>query len=241
MVFLTLSMVLAVMPLASAAGAITLTPTAQAPSASVSVSGTGFGATTAVGVGFGAEVSVTGEDHTPTGTGTGPYTTRTNHYPIKPGSFSMHSDVSGTTSEWTDLGNGTIIGSGTYAVAGNVNYVTGVFSRSSTTDISSYTIVFTASYTYYQYNVTPAAGVTTLASGTFTASITVPAVANGNYNVTAIDTAGNRAFKNLTVDSTIPEGLTIGIMVSLSTAAVIVSSRYFRKRPKIENYSSAKL
>ncbi len=40
---------------------------------------------------------------------------------------------------------------------------------------------------------------------------------------------------------TIPEGLTTGVMVLLSTVAVIVSSRYFRKRPKIENCSQVKL
>jgi hypothetical protein len=40
---------------------------------------------------------------------------------------------------------------------------------------------------------------------------------------------------------TIPEGLTIGVMLSLSTIAVIVSARYFRKQPRIKSYSSLKL
>ena len=52
MVFLMLSIVLAVMPMASAAGAITLTPTAQAPTSSVTVDGTSFGADKAVGIVF---------------------------------------------------------------------------------------------------------------------------------------------------------------------------------------------
>jgi hypothetical protein len=34
----------------------------------------------------------------------------------------------------------------------------------------------------------------------------------------------------------IPEGLTIGVMMLLSTVAVIVGTRYFRKRPKWENW-----
>ena len=34
----------------------------------------------------------------------------------------------------------------------------------------------------------------------------------------------------------VPEGLTIGVMLLLSTIAVIVSARYFRKRPKWENW-----
>jgi len=32
---------------------------------------------------------------------------------------------------------------------------------------------------------------------------------------------------------TIPEGLTIGVMVLLSSVAVVVSIRYFRKPPKL--------
>jgi hypothetical protein len=32
---------------------------------------------------------------------------------------------------------------------------------------------------------------------------------------------------------TIPEGLTIGLMVALSSVAVVVSARYFRKPPKL--------
>jgi outer membrane protein assembly factor BamB len=39
----------------------------------------------------------------------------------------------------------------------------------------------------------------------------------------------------------VPEGLTIGVMMLLSTVAVIVSLRYFRKRPKTENFSQVKL
>jgi uncharacterized membrane protein YfhO len=82
--------------------------------------------------------------------------------------------------------------------------------------------------------VTPAAGVTTTGAGAFTASITVPTVADGNYVVTAVDTAGNKATQTLNV---VPEGLTIGVMLTLSTIAVIISTRYFRKQPKIKNYN----
>ena len=34
----------------------------------------------------------------------------------------------------------------------------------------------------------------------------------------------------------VPEGLTIGVMMLLSSAAVIIGTRYFRKRPKTENF-----
>jgi len=235
---------LAIMPLASAAGAITLTPTAQAPGASVSVSGTGFGATTAVGIGFGAEVKGSDANMAYSGTGTGPYTGRISHYPIKPGNFALTSDTSsgaGIVSTYTDVGDGTTRWSYDGTIMGTINYTTGAWSRSTTVDVTGIAANYSATYIYYQYNVTPAAGVPTSASGTFTASITVTAVANGIYNVTAIDSKGNLAFKSLTVDSTIPEGLTVGVMISLSTVAVIVSARYFRKPPKIRNSSRAKL
>jgi hypothetical protein len=39
----------------------------------------------------------------------------------------------------------------------------------------------------------------------------------------------------------VPEGITIGIMLSLSTLAVIVSTRYFRKLSKIKSHSPEKL
>jgi len=244
MAFLTLSLILSsILATVAAAGAITLTPAAQAPGESVTVDGTSFGVTKAVGLGLGAEVNATDEaTPAPTGTGTGPWTSRVAHYPIKPGSFRLHSDVSGVGSDYTDNGDGTLASTSTYFVSGTINYVTGVFSRISTSDLSSYTIVQTASYTYYQYNVTPAAGVTTDGSGAFSASITVPVVADENYTVTAVDTQGNLAVATLSVDVTIiPESLNLGLVLLLSTVMVVVSFRYFRKRQKIENYSQAKL
>jgi hypothetical protein len=39
----------------------------------------------------------------------------------------------------------------------------------------------------------------------------------------------------------VPEGLTLGVMLLLSTVAVIVGTRYFRKRPKTENFNQVKL
>ncbi len=230
---LTLLMVLAaislVVPMASAAGSITLTPTTQAPSGSVTVAGTGFAGSTAVGIVLGTEITVTNETITTfSGTGNGPYTATLAHYPIKPGSFSMHWDTSGTGSDWTDNGDGTLASSSSYSAGGTVNYVTGVFGRTSTLDLSSYALTATCSYTYYQYKVTPAAGVATTASGAFTTNITVPTVAAGNYVITAIDASGARATNTLIVSTQpIPEGLSIGAIVLLSVA-VVVGSRYSR-------------
>jgi len=234
MAFLAFAIILPSIPIIKAAGSITLTPTAQAPAATVIVNGTSFGATKAVGIGFGSEVAATDFNMAYTGTGTGPYTGRVSNYPIKPGSFVLLSDTTaggGLISTYNDNGDGTTSGSFEGAT-GTINYVTGVWTRVTTVDVSGIATNYTATYTRYQYNVTPATGVTTLAGGTFSASITVPAVANGNYNVTAIDTQGNRATATLNVNSAIPEGLTIGVMVLLSSVAMLVGTRYFRKRPK---------
>jgi uncharacterized protein (DUF2147 family) len=254
---LMMSIVIAVVPMASAAGAITLTPTSQAPTASVTVDGTAFGAEKAVGIGFGAEVTVELEAHPITnlvsdpvfdeGLGVdtyGPFGGTADHIPIKPGSVYVFYDVDGTTSEYFDKDppDGTLQTDSAYAIDPRVNYVNGSFGRRSSADWSAFSApVAYITYTYYTYNVTPAAGVTTTGAGAFSGSITVPDVANGQYTVTAVDTAGNIATSTLTVDNTIPEGLTLGVMLLLSTIAVIVSVRYFRKQPKTKSYNSVKV
>jgi hypothetical protein len=236
MTFLTISILMAVLPVASGAGSITLTPTNQTPSGSVTVAGTGFAASQAVAILIGTEITVTNESHTIVSpSGTGPFTAYTNHGSIKPGSFYYHCIVSSDTnvveSDYYDNGDGTLTSSSTYALNPFVNYVTGAFGRSTSSAWDGYTVVFTASYTYYQYNVT-AAGVTTSASGAFSAAITVPSLADGNYVVTVIDATGSLGTATLTVNTVIPEGFSIGIVGVLSTVAVIVSTRFLRKQTK---------
>jgi hypothetical protein len=242
MTSLIFSIILASMPLTKAAGAITLTPTTQVPGASISVEGTGFGATKAVGIGFGAEANVTNEEVNVTGpydVDTGPYVENLSYWPVKPGSFQRESgimmgDLYIPSYLYWDDGSGTILTDNPAVASATIDYTTGkvIFNFASPLS-SSYEYVRIVNYTHYEYNVTPAVGVTTLASGTFTASITVPSVVNGDYVVTAIDTQGNLATAIL---NTIPEGLTLGVMLLLSTVAVIVSMRYFRKRPKWKNW-----
>jgi hypothetical protein len=243
MAFLTLFIVLAMIPMASAAGAITLTPTSQAPGASVSVQGTSFGVTKAVGIGFGAEVSTIDTNIPYSGDGVGPYIGNTTYKPIKPGSFKLTSDTTsggGVVTDYTDNGDGTLSSTSTYFVSGTINYVTGQWSRTSSVDLTGIVQIYSANYTRYQYSVTPAAGVTTLSSGVFTASITVPGVADGIYNVTAVDAQGNRATAILGVPI-IPESFSFGVVVLLSSVAVMVGSFCFRKRSRIENRSQVKL
>jgi hypothetical protein len=232
--FLILSILsMATISSASAAGSITLTPNAQAPGGTVTVTGTGFSATKLIGIGLGSEIAVTGEAHTPNGTGTGPWMTKTNHYPIKPGSFSFHSNVVGSSeTDFTDRGDGTFSTTSTYDAGSWLYYPTGVFGRSSTMDLSSSEVIFTAAYKYYQHNLTPTGNPNSTSTGTFTLTTTVPTgLANGNYNVTAIDTSGNIATAVLTVNSAIPEVMPLGTIMLLTIFAVAAGSWYFRKRP----------
>ena len=248
-VLLTLLIGSATILAAKAALGITLTPASGAPGDSVTVEGTDFAATNTVGIGLGPEVTVTGEVHPITDVNVGgpdvygPFTATTEHYPIKPGSFSFHCDVSGVESDYTDdYANGTLATTSTYAVDPFVNYVTGEFGRSSLSSWDTYTVVFTASYTYYQFNVTPAGGVPTDASGAFTADITVPDIWNGTEPITVMDELGNVATSDFTIygSDIVPEPLTIGAIVLLSSIAMLVSFYCLRKQPKTESYSLAK-
>jgi hypothetical protein len=202
------------------------------PGDSVTVDGVGFGETATVAIGVGEEVTVTGEAHNiPEPAGNGPFIAIVDHYPIKPGSFSFHCDVDEVLSDYYDNGDGTLNTESTYAVDPFVNYVTGEFGRSTNSPWDGYTVVFTANYTYYQ-NVTPATGVTTDGAGAFTAEISVPEdVINGEYTVTAIDEQGNFATSTETFEK-IPEGLTFGVIVAVSSVSMLVCSQYLRKRSR---------
>ena len=220
------------------------------PGDSVTVEGTGFAATSAVGIGIGEEVTVEAEGHQITNLVTepiydeelgadtyGPFGGTTNHAPVKPGSVYLFYDVDGTTSEYFDNGNGTLWTESLFARDPRVNYVTGEFGRRSDADWSGFSDPWVyVTYTYYTHNVTPDAGVTTDGAGVFTASITVSAdVVNGDYSVTAVDDQGNFATSTQTFEK-IPEGLTFGVMMLVSSVAVLVGSRYLwnrsRKREK---------
>ena len=143
-------------------------------------------------------------------------------------------------SDYTDNGDGTCTSSSTYALNPFVNYVTGQFGRSTSSAWNTYTVVYTANYTYYQYNVTPTAGITTNPSGGFTASITIPIVSDGIYTVTVVDAKGTIATGSIGIGTVIPEGLTIGALVVLSSVALLAGAVLLRK-PKIKVLNSARL
>ena len=231
----------AMMSMAAGAGSITLTPASQGAGGSVSVAGTGFGATKAVGIGFGAEKAGSNANMAFSEVGTDglTWTGRISNYPIKPGSFIFYSDTGsgGIVSTYTDVGDGTTMWSYDGTIKGTINYVTGVWTRTTTVDVTGIAANYSATYICYDSNVTAVGGVTTSASGSFTTNINVPSVAVGTYSVTAIDTSGNRAASTLSVSTPIPETLTIGIVVVLSTFIMFVSFRFFREQPKIRKYS----
>jgi len=225
---------LTIISFAAAAGTITLDPVGQAAGGAVSVSGTSFGASKSVGIGFGAETPGSDSNMAYTGTGMGPYTGRVSNYPIKPGTFVLTSDTTaggGLISTYTDNGDGTLSGSFEGAT-GTINYVTGVWTRVTTVDVSGIATIYGATYTRYQFNATPTGGVATTGAGAFTTSITVPNVSAGTYPVTAIDTSGNRASSNLQVAGVVPESWSVAVMLLISTIAVVVGAAYSRKRSK---------
>ena len=118
---------------------------------------------------------------------------------------------------------------------GDINYTTGEWSRTSTADLTGLTQVYGATYTYYEFDVAPVGGITTDSSGGFTVNITVPLQYNGTSPVTAIDEQGHIAASDFTVSGSpvIPETLTLGVIVLLSSAAVAIATFRFRKRAKI--------
>ena len=250
--FLALLIISTTILATNAALSVTLTPSSGEPGDSIQVEGTDFAATNAVGIGLGPEITVTGEVHNVTDTSVGgpdvygPFTANTEYYPIKPGSFSFHCAVdSGTQvveSDYTDdYGNGTLATTSTYAIDPFVNYVTGEFGRSSSSSWETFTVTFTANYTYYQFALTSAAGEPTDGSGAFSVGVTVPDIWNGTEPVTAVDELGHTATSDFitTGSDVVPEPLTIGAIILLSSAALVISFHFLRK-PKTGNYSLAK-
>ena len=216
---------------------VELTPASGEPDDSVIVEGTDFAATNAIAIGWGPEIEIDDESVDVTGSGVGPWTGFLANRPIKPGSFNMTSNTEGVLVDYWDNGDGTLGSSSTYFVSGSINYTSGEFNRVSSTDLSSYTLIHTVDYTCYRNDTTPVEGVTTDGSGVFTTNITVPYIWNGTETVTAIDGTGNMASSDFTVvgsDVVIPEPLTIGAIVLLSSAALVVSFYWLRKKTAIK-------
>ena len=236
MALLMITTLLSMVLMANAALVVSLNPASGEPGDSIEVTVTDFAASTPLGIAFGAEVEQSDSNMAYNGSGVGPYYGVASHWPIKPGSFILTSDTTsggGQISTYTDNGDGTLSGSFEGAF-GDVNYTTGEWSRTSTVDLTEYTQVYSATYTCYDFNVTPPGGIVTDALGGFTGNITVPDIWNGTTPVTAIDEEGNISSCDCEVTGSpvVPEALTFGVVVLLSSVAVVIAIFSFRKRTK---------
>ena len=219
-----------------AASVVELTPTSGEPGDSVGVEGTDFAVSASIGIGFGPEVAIADESNTiaDTGKGSAPRTISgfTDYYPIKPGSFNWTFNQGGTLLDYYDNGDGTLWSYVGTPVTTVINYTSGFFSRTGSGVVEWDLLGSTVDYTTYEFDVTPA-GLRTNSSGGLSGELTVPAIWNGTESVTVVDEAGNVATSDFTVEGSdvIPEPLTMGAIVLLSSAALVVSFYCLRKRP----------
>jgi len=222
-------------PITKAASQIELTPTSGEPSSTVGVEGTEFAPSKAVSIGLGAEVTITDESVTVAGSLSGPYTGTTASHPIKSGSFKWNFRIGTMPVEILDLGNGLVDDNAGFVSVGLINYTSGFFSIMLSASMAG-TSGNTVNYTTYEFDVTPD-GLRTDGSGMLSGNFTVPDIWNGTHTVTVIDEAGNMATADFTVVGSdfIPEPLTVGAVVLLTSTAIAVSSYWMRKRSYTKN------
>lgn len=239
-VFLVASLVL--VPLAGATASITLTPNSYLyPGESILVAGTEFGSSKAVVIGLFIGGNVVDYNMNYTGTGIGPYSGVVSS-PVFPGSFTLFCDTTsggGLVSTYTDNGDGTLTGP-LEGDTGTIDYVTGAWSRSTTVDVMGIATNYTATYMSMQLIMTSPGSVTTSVSGTFSASVYVPHLPNEIYNVTAIDAEGHWATAPFGLLMAVPAGLTTGVVVLLSSVAVVASAVCVRKS-RINSLNKARI
>jgi hypothetical protein len=226
------------------ASQVQLTPSSSQPAHSVHVEGSDFAASKTAGIGFGAESKVNHESFTviDTGIGTNPRTISgySSKAPIKPGSFRWYLTYGGFDSSFVDNGDGTLSSSGgLLSLSTSINYTSGFFSRTFTSGTNYDFTDQSLSYTTYEFDATPE-GFATDGSGVLSGNFTVPDIWNGTHTATVIDEAGNIATSEFTVFGSdfIPEALTVGAVVLLTSTAIVFSFYWLRKKPaKMVKYS----
>jgi hypothetical protein len=238
LVSLSLLLVSATILEAKAAAAIVLNPTTGAPGTNVAISGTGFAASNTTGIGWGPQVAVAHDTAIVTAVGSPLplefYGTASQH-PIKPGSFKYTFTQGALELYFGDKGDGTLSDpQGGRLSIGTINYTSGYFHCI----MSSSTTLFNAGYfsytTYYFNSINSTFPILpTDASGAMSVTLTVPQIWNGSETVWVIDEKGHVGSGNFTVvnSSVIPEPLTLGGVIVLSSAALIVSVYFLRKKP----------
>lgn len=217
-----------------AVSVVNLTPTTGTPGDPVVVDGTDFAASASIGIGFGPEVAITDESPTVIDNDVNPriITGYVANIPVKPGSFYWNISFGGIPVWYTDNGDGTLSSVSGAAFTGTIDYATGYFTQTSTSLTGFEDESHDIDYITYEFDVTPS-GLATDSSGMLSGEITVPAIWNGTHPVTVIDDQGNLASSNFTVSGSdvIPEPLTIGAVILLSSAALAISFYGLRKRP----------
>jgi hypothetical protein len=233
-VSLTLLVVSATISVIRAAPALVLTPTSGTPEDSINVEGTGFAASKTVGIGWGPPVEVVKDPATVTKEGSLEFYGTTSQHPIEPNSFKWTYQYGAMEMSFPDNGDGTLYDpAGGRLSSGSINYTSGYFHCIMQT--TSQTITpGKFSYTTYYFNsinstfpILPTDG-----SGAITGQITVPQIWNGTETVTVIDEAGNVGTSDFTVEGSdvIPEPLTLGAIMLLSSAALFVGFCWLRKK-----------
>jgi hypothetical protein len=212
---------------------IVLTPASGEPGDSVGVEGTGFAASKTVGVGWGPQVAVVNDPATLTKVGDQEFYGTTSQHPVKPGSFKWGYLYGASPLYVEDNGDGTIHdpAGGRVSVA-SINYTSGYFYCRFTSSSNTYTAGQFNYSTYYFNSVNSSLPViATDGSGAFSANVTVPDIWNGTEAVTVIDEAGSMAASDFAVVGSdfVPEALTVGAFVLLTSAAVVVSFYWLRK------------
>jgi len=231
LVSLALLLVSATILEAKAAAAIVLNPTTGAPGTSVDISGTGFAASKTVGIGWGPEGAIVNDPVTVTTVGTTEFYGTTSQHPIKPGSFTWKYQRGAVDFTITDNGHGALSDPSGFLASGEINYTSGYFHRIMSSSTQAYT-AGTPSYTTYRFNST-FPDLLASGSGAIAGQLTVPQIWNGSETVWVIDETGQVGSGNFTVVNSpvVPEPLTIGGVVLLSSAALIVSVYFLRKKP----------
>jgi len=235
LVSLSLLLVSATILEARAAAAIVLNPTTGAPGSSVNLSGTGFAVSNTTAIGWGPPVAVTHDTATVTKVGDLEFYGTVSQHPIKPGSFKYTYTQDSQELYFTDNGDGTLYDpAGGRLSFGGINYTSGYFHCI----MSSGTRIFNAGYfsytTYYFNSINSTFPILpTDASGAMSVTLTVPQIWNGSETVWVIDEKGHVGSGNFTVvnSSVVPEPLTLGGVVLLSSAALIVSVYFLRRKP----------
>jgi hypothetical protein len=218
-----------------AAAAIVLNPTTGAPGSSVNLSGTGFAVSNTTAIGWGPQVAVAHDTATVAKVGDLEFYGTASQHPIKPGSFKYTYTQDSQELYFSDNGDGTLSDpAGGRLSIGGINYTSGYFHCIMSSSTRTYNAGYFSYTTYYFNSINSTFPISpTDASGAMSVTLTVPPIWNGSETVWVIDEKGHVGSGNFTVvnSTVVPEPLTLGGVVLLSSAALIVSVYFLRKKP----------